>query len=156
MNERIGNDLCNEIITQAINEMKEAQGETFSMENINLAELERRTGITRSRLRRLQQNGFKSTPHGRTGQKSESTVISGYTAVLDNLLRQGITNSTVCFERLNELAMQAACLPLSDTSRNTGIWFLQRDSYMIHRETEGYATSLFLPSHTRWIGDSPM
>ena len=34
MNERIGNDLCNEIITQAINEMKEAQGETFSMENI--------------------------------------------------------------------------------------------------------------------------
>ena len=97
MNERIGNDLCNEIITQAINEMKEAQGEAFSLENINLAELERRTGITRSRLRRLQQNGFKSTPHGRIGQKSDSTVISGYTAVLDNLLRQGITNSTVCF-----------------------------------------------------------
>ena len=103
MNERIGNDLCNEIITQAINEMKEAQGDAFSLESINLAELERRTGITRSRLRRLQQNGFKSTPHGRTGQKSDSTVISGYTVVLDNLLRQGITNSTVCFERLNEL-----------------------------------------------------
>lgn len=103
MNERIGNDLCNEIITQAINEMKEAQGEAFSLENINLAELERRTGITKSRLRRLQQKGFKSTPHGRIGQKSESTVISGYTAVLDNLLRHGITNSTVCFERLSEL-----------------------------------------------------
>ena len=41
MNERIGNDLCSDIITQAINEMKEALGETFSMENINLAELER-------------------------------------------------------------------------------------------------------------------
>ena len=103
MNERIGNDLCSDIITQAINEMKESLGEAFSMENINLAELERRTGITRSRLRRLQQNGFKATPHGRTGQKSSNTVISGYTAVLDNLLRQGITNSTVCFERLNEL-----------------------------------------------------
>lgn len=64
MNERIGNDLCSDIITQAINEMKEALGETFSMENINLAELERRTGITRSRLRRLQKNGFKDLPHG--------------------------------------------------------------------------------------------
>ena len=103
MNERIGNDLCSDIITQAINEMKEALGEAFSMENINLAELERRTGITRSRLRRLQKNGFKDLPHGRTGHKSSNTVISGYNAVLDNLLRQGITNSTVCFERLNEL-----------------------------------------------------
>jgi hypothetical protein len=37
MNERIGNDLCNEIITQAINEMKEAQGDAFSLESINLA-----------------------------------------------------------------------------------------------------------------------
>ena len=63
MNERIGNDLCSDIITQAINEMKESLGEAFSMENINLAELERRTGITRSRLRRLQKNGFKDLPH---------------------------------------------------------------------------------------------
>ena len=74
MNERIGNDLCSDIITQAINEMKEALGEAFSMENINLAELERRTGITRSRLRRLQKNGFKDLPHGRTGHKSSNTV----------------------------------------------------------------------------------
>ena len=64
MNEHIGNDLCVDIITQAINEMKEAQGDSFSLENINLAELERRTGISRSRLRRLKQNGFVIKPHG--------------------------------------------------------------------------------------------
>ena len=74
MNERIGNDLCSDIITQAINEMKEALGETFSMENINLAELERRTGITRSRLRRLQKNGFKDLPHMAEPDISQATL----------------------------------------------------------------------------------
>ena len=103
MNNRIGNDLCNEIITQAIDEMKEAQGDKFSIENINLAELERRTGITRARLRRLQQNGFKQTAHGRIGHKAEHTVLTGYTSVLDNLLKQGVTNSVVCHERLSEV-----------------------------------------------------
>ena len=75
MNEHIGNDLCVDIITQAINEMKEAQGDSFSLENINLAELERRTGISRSRLRRLKQNGFVIKPHGRTGMKSDGGTI---------------------------------------------------------------------------------
>ena len=48
MNKHNGNDLYIEIIAQAIEEMKEIQGESFSLENVNLAELERRTGITLS------------------------------------------------------------------------------------------------------------
>ena len=56
MNKHNGNDLYIEIIAQAIEEMKEVQGESFSLENVNLAELERRTGITRSRLRRMKAN----------------------------------------------------------------------------------------------------
>ena len=60
MNKHNGNDLYIEIIAQAIEEMKEVQGESFSLENVNLAELERRTGITRARLRRMKANGFKS------------------------------------------------------------------------------------------------
>lgn len=102
MNELIGNDSCNEIITQAIESMKAEQGDLFSLENINLAELERRTGISRARLRRLKKNGFVDKPHGRTGQKSAYTVLTGYTSVLDNLLVLGITNSAVCLERLEE------------------------------------------------------
>ena len=67
MNKHNGNDLYIEIIAQAIEEMKEVQGESFSLENVNLAELERRTGITRARLRRMKANEFKSVPHGRSG-----------------------------------------------------------------------------------------
>ena len=59
MNKHNGNDLYIEIIAQAIEEMKEVQGESFSLENVNLAELERRTGITRSRLRRMKANVFE-------------------------------------------------------------------------------------------------
>ena len=40
MNKHNGNDSDIEIIAQAIEEMKEVQGESFSLENVNLAELE--------------------------------------------------------------------------------------------------------------------
>lgn len=103
MNKHNGNDLYIEIIAQAIEEMKEVQGESFSLENVNLAELERRTGITRARLRRMKANGFKSVPHGRSGQKADYTVLSGYTSTLDSLLKIGVTNSVVCLDRLNEM-----------------------------------------------------
>ena len=103
MNKHNGNDLYIEIIAQAIEEMKEIQGESFSLENVNLAELERRTGITRARLRRMKANGFKSVPHGRSGQKADYTVLSGYTSTLDSLLKIGVTNSVVCLDRLNEM-----------------------------------------------------
>lgn len=48
MNDFIGNDLCNEIIAQYIDEVKDARGDEFSEKDINLAELERRTGICSS------------------------------------------------------------------------------------------------------------
>ena len=44
MNKHNGNDLYIEIIAQAIEEMKEVQGESFLLENVNLAELERVLG----------------------------------------------------------------------------------------------------------------
>ena len=97
-----GNDSCITIITQAISEMEAEQGKSLSSDEINLAELERRTGITRARLRRLKSNNFKPTPHGRTGQHAQTTVLSGFTGTLDNLLKQSVTNSSVCFERLQD------------------------------------------------------
>lgn len=88
------------IISQAIEEMKSEQGDHFSLEKINLAELERRTGISRAKLRRFKKNGFVFKPHGLEGRKAPRTILTGYTAILDDLLRNGITNSSVCLERL--------------------------------------------------------
>lgn len=103
MKKKNGNDSCTTIIAQAISEMEAEQGKSLSVDEINLAELERRTGITRARLRRLKKYNFQSVPHGRTGKQAETTVLSGFTGALDNLLRQGVTNSAVCFERLQDM-----------------------------------------------------
>lgn len=48
------NDLT-EIIAQALNEMKSELGDRFDPDNVNLAELERRTGISRAKLRRIKE-----------------------------------------------------------------------------------------------------
>ena len=95
-----------DIITQAIEEMKHEQGKDFSLDKINLAELQRRTGLSRAKLRRLKKNGFAAKAHGLQGRKASQTVLTGYTAILDKLLIQGVTNAQVCLER-----MQAAGYP---------------------------------------------
>ena len=46
-------------IAQAIEEMKAEEGNTFSLESINLAELSRRTGVSRGKLRHLKKNSFQ-------------------------------------------------------------------------------------------------
>ena len=92
------NDL-QEIITQAIEEIKNEQGDNFDLQKINLAELSRRTNISRSKLRRLKKNGFEVKPHASTGRKARETVLSGYTGVIDDLFRHGVTNSEVCYSR---------------------------------------------------------
>ena len=56
----------------------------------------------------MKKNGFKDIPHGRTGKKSGSTVLDGYTAFLDSLLMQGVSNSAVCHERLSEQGCHAS------------------------------------------------
>lgn len=96
------------IISQALEEMKTEQGNAFSLEHINLAELERRTGISRARLRRLKANNFSQKPHGLVGQKQMSTVLSGYSSYLDSLLSQGITNSVVCLNRLQAIGFEGS------------------------------------------------
>ena len=95
------------IIAQAIAEMEETFGEFSSIEDINLAELSRRTGLSRSKLRRLKANGFRETPHGIAGQRKEQ-ILDGYTAVLDSLLRSGVSNSSVCMERLHSMGFQGS------------------------------------------------
>lgn len=90
------------IIAQAIAEMEENHGEFSSIGEVNLAELGRRTGLSRSKLRRLKSNGFCAKLHGLKGQKKEH-ILDGYSSVLDALLKSGVSNSKVCLERLQAI-----------------------------------------------------
>ena len=86
MNDNKSNDLQT-IITQVIEEMKYEQGHKFDLNKINLAELERRTGMTRAQLRRLQKNGFQITSHALTGRKADTTIISAFCGARRTLMR---------------------------------------------------------------------
>ena len=107
MNENKSNDLQS-IITQAIEEMKSEQGSTFDLNRINLAELGRRTGLSRAQLRRLKKNDFRVTPHALTGRKANTTIISGYSGVIDYLLQKSVTNSEVILERIQEIGFSGS------------------------------------------------
>ena len=91
-----------ERITQALEDMKAEAGGSFSLEKVNLSELERRCGISRMRLRRLKKNNFEFKPHGNTGKTSPQNGLTSYTGILDSLLMSGVTNSVVCLERLQK------------------------------------------------------
>lgn len=101
MKDLTSNGLKN-IISQAIEEIKAEQGESFSLENINLAELQRRTGVSRGKLRTLKNNHFQFITATRRLDPTVS-VLYGFTDFLDNLLRQGISSATVCTRRLTEI-----------------------------------------------------
>ena len=77
-------------IAQAIEEMKAEQGDGFSLDRINLAELERRSGVSQDLPRRSK------------GRKHAAAKPSGYTGIIDSLLRQGIKNSSVIRDRLRQ------------------------------------------------------
>ena len=76
-------------VAEVIEQMMAEQGDEFSLERINLAELERRTGISRARLRRMKEHDFESTEHASKGKKASTTLLSGYTGILDGLLKAG-------------------------------------------------------------------
>ena len=101
MKDILCNDL-NHILACALEKMKQEQGSKFHLDNINLSELSRRTGISRSRLRRWKANGFKFKPHGLKGRVNRQQCLSGYMALLDDLLKKGIANSTICFAHLKD------------------------------------------------------
>lgn len=96
------NDL-QEILSQAIEQMLLESPPGTGAAELNLAELSRRTGISRSRLRTLKTKGFIIRPHGNSGRKAIATKLSGYTGVVDDELRKNNGNSEVIYERIREL-----------------------------------------------------
>lgn len=111
MNENERNDLQT-TITHALQEMKAEAGDSFDITKVNLAELERRTGISRKRLRKLKKDGFVVKPHGLSGRKKKKTVLTGFEGVIDGLLQKGVTNSSVIKERLDENGYQGSLTPI--------------------------------------------
>lgn len=45
-------------------------------------------------------DGFRALPHGNSGRRAAPGVLAGHTGLVDDLLRKGVTNSQVIFERL--------------------------------------------------------
>lgn len=101
MNEKERNDLQS-TITHALQEMKAEAGDLFDIKKVNLAELQRRTGISRKRLRKLKEDGFIVKPHGRTGLRKDTTVLSGFTGIIDAQLMKGVTNSSSIKDKLDD------------------------------------------------------
>lgn len=103
MNNKHSNNGLQEIVTQAIAQMKAEHGGTLDNKDINLAELGRITRLPRHVLRRLKKNDFVVKPHGNTGRKANKTVMTGFTGVVDDFLKNNVTNSEVIFDRLKTL-----------------------------------------------------
>ena len=113
MTEKERNDL-QLTITHALQKMKAESGENFDLKKVNLAELERQTGISRKRLRNLKDHDFVVLPHGLTGRKKEKTVLSGFTGIVDSLLASGVTNSSVIKDRLDEAGYKGSLTQVKD------------------------------------------
>lgn len=94
------NDGLRQIIDEALEAMAAEAGGGFDSQRCNLAEFFRMTGISRQRAGTLRKHGFRVQPHGRTGKRAARTVVSGFAGVVGDLLRKGVTNSQVIFERI--------------------------------------------------------
>ena len=99
MNQKERNDLQT-TITQALQEMEVDAGGKFDISKVNLAELQRRTGISRKKLRNLKKQGFIVKAHALTGRKHEKTKLTGYTDIVDQQLQAGNSNSSAIFDLL--------------------------------------------------------
>lgn len=145
------NDLT-EILSQALNEIKSEMGDQFSLEKINLAELERRTGISRARLRHIKENGFTVQPHALIGRKANTTVLTGFTGMIDALLRRGVKNSSVIFDRLIENGYTGEKHRSKLISESISISYRPNARWLHHVVTAVADMRLPPESAIRWIG----
>ena len=110
-NERNG---LQEIIDNALAEMAEEADGEFDPSKANLSIFCKKTGLTRSKARTLKKKGFKVKPHGRCGMKLEVTVLTGFTDTIDDLLREGVTNSSVHLDRIRGKGYEGGLTAVKD------------------------------------------
>ena len=146
------NDLT-EIIAHALNEMKMEQGNNFNPDKVNLAELERRTGISRAKLRRIKKAGFIDLPHALSGRRAERTLLSGFTGIIDELLRKGVTNSAVCYDRLKENGFQGGLTIVKEYISSHKELIPPKRQIVASQGSRGHRYHTAPGNHIRWIGD---
>ena len=101
-------DAAVEILSQAANLFKEKGVEP------NLAEIARRTGLSRQRLRRWKRKGYVWSTVETRGRKKGSIKLFGFTGVVDNLLKQNVTNAVVIKKTLDEVGFSGGLTILRD------------------------------------------
>lgn len=90
------------IIANAYEEMKEEGVATYRGGKPNLEELSRRSGFSRKIVKRIYENGFEEKAHGNEGKKGSRVISGAIREKAEELLRKGVTNSSVVNERLKE------------------------------------------------------
>ena len=95
------NDL-GKILAQVLDDVKREEGK------VNLAEISRRTGISRARLRKWQRDGYRIKENGRAGRPSGKSKLDRFSGMIDGKLRQGITNSAVIYNDLRDLGYRGS------------------------------------------------
>lgn len=153
MNQQERNDL-QDAIDKALAEICTENGGILEPDDVNLAELARRAGITRSRARTIKAHGFKVLPHGRTGSKASTTVLAPYADELDDLLARGVDNSTVCTKGSSREATPAGSPPSRTTSRRTATWCPLNAGWSPPARAAVRGTRRAPGSPTRWTGAS--
>lgn len=116
--------------------------------------MERRTGISRSKLRRIKKNGFIDKPHGLTGRKSEVTILTSYTGVLDDLLKKGVTNSSVCLDRLKEHGYTGGLTVIKDYIKDHHDLVPAKRQVVAPQGSRGMRYQTARESLIRWTGAS--
>ena len=142
----------NPAVAKAIEQMMVEQGEKFSLEKINLADLGRRTGISRAKLRSMKEHDFEDVQHALKGRKATTTLLSGYTGILDGLIKGGVVNSVVCLSRLRESGFTGGKSIVKE--------YIATHQHLVpaprlsRRETVDAAILLVPEKHFRWTGAS--
>ena len=101
MNDIKGNGLV-PIIAQALEVMEAKAGHNIPLDKVNLAELGRLTGLSRSKLRTLKKNNFQDGIRTKLPRVPRKGKLDAFKDVINTYLKQGVTNSAVIFSEIQK------------------------------------------------------
>lgn len=96
-----------EILTQVWIEVKQDLGKE------NISEVVRRTGIPRQKVRTWKKNGYHLCSN-KGGRPAGSLKLQPYQCKLNELLSSGVSNSSVCYDRIKEMGYSGGLTIVKD------------------------------------------